>query len=265
MPKNKVTICIVNYKTAMLTKLCLRSIRKFTRHPYEVIVVDNDSQDESLDYLRSLSWIKLIERPGQVAKSGSWAHGTALDIGLQNTKTEFFLSLHSDAIPRKPGWLTWLVAQIKNPPHTACVGSGKLDVKPAWQEFLKKATDVRAFIRRLTAEDSRKYDFYVRTICALYRTDVLRKENLSFSMGVDEGVTCGKRLYFELIDRKLHVNLISERKMSEMVSHIAHATMAFNPEFKVRSGTERKCKVKLDKLLGSPAIQSIMSDDSLDK
>ena len=73
------TICVVNYKTETLTKLCLRSIRKFTEYPYRVVVVDNDSGDASLDYLRSLDWIELIERPGQVHKSGSWAHGTALD------------------------------------------------------------------------------------------------------------------------------------------------------------------------------------------
>ena len=38
--KGKATICIVNYKTQEFTRLCLRSIRKFTKYPYEVIVVD---------------------------------------------------------------------------------------------------------------------------------------------------------------------------------------------------------------------------------
>ena len=43
--KGKATICIPNYKTLDFTRLCLRSIRKFTKYPYEVIVVDNNSQD----------------------------------------------------------------------------------------------------------------------------------------------------------------------------------------------------------------------------
>src|SRR5664279_402945 len=98
----KTTICIVNYKTEELTRLCLRSIRKFTKdRPYNVIVVDNDSGDSSLEYLRSLSWINLIERPGQVVKSGSWAHGTALDLGLDNTDTEYFMAMHSDTFVHK--------------------------------------------------------------------------------------------------------------------------------------------------------------------
>ena len=72
--KGITTICIVNYKTEELTRLCLRSIRKFTEAPYQVVVVDNDSNDSSLEYLRSLDWITLIERPGEVVRSGSWAH-----------------------------------------------------------------------------------------------------------------------------------------------------------------------------------------------
>ncbi len=47
--KGKATICIVNYRTLDFTRLALRCIRKYTKHPYEVIVVDNDSRDDSLD------------------------------------------------------------------------------------------------------------------------------------------------------------------------------------------------------------------------
>jgi GT2 family glycosyltransferase len=53
--KAAATICIVNYRTLDLTKLCLRCISKFARYRHQVIVVDNDSRDESLEYLRSIS------------------------------------------------------------------------------------------------------------------------------------------------------------------------------------------------------------------
>ena len=82
--QGKATICIPNYKTLDFTRLALRSIRKFTNYPYEVIVVDNDSRDKSLDYLRKVSWIKLIERSSEDGTlKGSIAEGSALDIGLQ--------------------------------------------------------------------------------------------------------------------------------------------------------------------------------------
>lgn len=81
---DKATICVVNFKTLDFTMLCLRSIRKFTDFPYEVLVVDNDSRDESLEYLKSLSWIRLIQREDKEGYlRGSHAFSSALDIGLK--------------------------------------------------------------------------------------------------------------------------------------------------------------------------------------
>jgi len=261
----KVSVCLVNYKTEELTRLCLRSIKKYTHRPYEVIVVDNDSGDKSLDYLRSVPWIRLIERPGQVAKSGSWAHGTALDLGLGNATGEFFLAMHSDTIVHKDGWLEELLAYFDGDPEMACAGSGKLDLKPKWEVMLKRFTDVKGWWRKVMVSDKRKYKFYVRAICALYRTETLVKEKLGFAMSVDEGITCGKQLFFELVKRGYKTKVVPEHKMAAMVHHMAHATMVLNPEFKVRDRTEMKCQKKLKRLFESPEIHEIMNDASLDK
>ncbi|MFZ2654239.1 MAG: glycosyltransferase [Victivallales bacterium] len=258
----KATICIVNYKTEELTRLCLRSIRKFTAdYPYDVVVVDNDSGDASLEYLRSLKWIRLIERPGQVVKSGSWAHGTALDLGLDAAGTEFFVAMHSDTFVHKAGWLSEIAGLAK--PDVACVGGGKLDLTPKWQLLLKQATDFQLWYRKLTS--GKRRDFYIRTICGLYRTDILRKENLRFAMNVDDGVTCGKQLYYELVDRGYRTVPIPPYKMAGYIYHLAHATMVLNPEFKVRKRTEKKCRRELMKVLNSDMAREILSDNSLDK
>jgi len=104
------TICVVNYKTLDLTRLCLRSIRKYTRGPYEMVVVDNNSQDASLEYLKSLKWIRLMERKDPTNdSSGGYAHAAALDWALQECRTEFFVSLHSDTVVHREGWLDLLL------------------------------------------------------------------------------------------------------------------------------------------------------------
>ena len=108
--KNKATICIVNYKTVDFIRLCLRSIRKFTHYPYEVIVVDNDSQDESLEYLKSLDWIRLFERKTDGDPAGGYSHSHGLDMGLENCNTEFFVSMHSDTFVLRNRWLTELIS-----------------------------------------------------------------------------------------------------------------------------------------------------------
>ena len=281
--KGKATICIANYKTLDFTRLCLRSIRKFTSYPYEVIVVDNDSQDESLAYLKSLGWIRLIERrPGAAEPGGGFAHAAALDLGLNNSNTEFFISMHSDTFVKKAGWLTDLISYFGSNENNkqratsheprvtsiACVGSGKIEPTPKWRILLKKATDLRTLARKLLREPDPigKFRYYNRTICCLYRTDILRRENLSFLMDRDKGLTGGKKLYFELVDRGYRTVELPPAIMGQYIIHLAHATQVVNPEeFTLRKRTIKKCNRLVDKILSLDTAQSIITDDSLDQ
>jgi glycosyltransferase involved in cell wall biosynthesis len=269
LTKGKATICIVNYKTADLVKLCLRSIRKFTRYPYQVIVVDNDSADESLDYLKSLGWIRLIERRRNAADAGGgFDHAAALDSGLESCDTEFFISMHSDTFVQKDNWLTELISYFGNDEKIACVGSGKIELTPAWQSLLKKVTDLRTFKRKLLREPdpAGKHRYYNRTICCIYRTDILRREGLSFLMGRDEGLTAGKKLYFELVDHGYRTVELPGSIMGRYIIHLAHATQAVNPEeFTLRKKTIRKYQLLAAKMLSSPQVKNMLTDDSLDR
>ncbi|MCQ9427516.1 glycosyltransferase, partial [Pseudomonas sp. LJDD11] len=57
------SIAIVNYKTLEITKICLDLLQQHLGNtPHQVWVVDNDSADDSTEYLRTLDWINLIER-----------------------------------------------------------------------------------------------------------------------------------------------------------------------------------------------------------
>jgi len=266
--KAKATICVINYKTLDFIRLCLRSIRKFTRYPCEVIVVDNDSRDESLEYLKRLSWIRLIERrPEPGVPRGSYDEGAALDLGLQNCNTEFYISMHSDTFVQKENWLAELVGYFGGDDNVACVGSGKIELTPKWRIVLKKATDFRTFKRKLMREPDPLgvYRYYNRTICCLYRTDILRRENLSFLMDRDKGLTGGKKLYFELVDRGYKTVELAPVIMGQFVIHLAHATQAINPqEFTLRKRTIRKCNRLVDKVLSREPVRSILTDDSLD-
>ena len=268
LTQGKATICIINYKTLDFTRLCLRSIRKFTKYPYEVLVVDNDSKDESLEYLRSLSWIRLVERPAKPDEpGGGFAHGAGLDLGLENCHTEFFISMHSDTFVRKDNWLADLIGYFGSDEKVACVGSGKIELTPQWRILLKQATDLRTFKRKLLREPDPlgKYRYYNRTICSLYRTEILRRENLSFLMDREKGLTGGKKLYFELVDRGYPTVELPPRVMGRYVIHLAHATQVVNPqEFSLRRKTIRKCHRLVNKIMSSEMIGQIMEDDSLD-
>lgn len=266
--KGKATICVVNYKTLDFTRLCLRSIRKFTKYPCEVVVIDNDSKDESLDYLKSLEWITLIQRNTDADLSGGYSHGGGLDMALQRCNTEFFVSLHSDTFIQKELWLTELIEYFENNPQIASVGSGKVELTPQWQQFLKKITDYRTFKRKLlkSPDPNDKYRYYNRTICCVYRTDILKKENLSFNIYRDKGLTSGKKLHFELVDRGYKTVDLPPAVMGKYIVHLAHATQVVNPEqFTLRNKTRRKCSRLVKKIMSSEVFKSIINDDSLDR
>lgn len=277
--KGKATICIINYKTLDFTRLCLRSIRKFTNYPYEVIVVDNNSQDESLEYLKSLKWIRLIEHPPESGElRGSYAEGSALDLGLENCNTEFFISMHSDTFVQKENWLGELIGYFNNDETIACVGSDKIELIPppfcfakAMQRgriLLKKATDFRTFKHKILREPDPlgKFRYHNRTICCLYRTEILRREELSFLMDHNKGLTDGKKLYLELVDRGYGTVELPPATMGRYVIHLAHATQVVNPqEFTLRKRTIKKCNRIIDKVMSSAIMQNIVTDDSLDR
>jgi len=266
--KGRATICVVNYKTFEFTRLCLRSIRKFTRYPYDVVVVDNNSRDESLEYLTRLSWIRLLQRPTVPEEpSGGYAHAAGLDLGLQNCNTEFFVTMHSDTFVQKDNWLTVLIDHFDGDESIACVGSGKIELSPKWRIILKKATDWRTFKRKLLREPDPlgMHRYYNRTICCAYRTDILREENLSFLMDRDKGLTVGKKLYFELVDRGYNTVELPPSVMKQYVVHLAHATQAINPaEFTLKNKTVRKCFQRINSVLSSGLIKELLNDNSLD-
>jgi GT2 family glycosyltransferase len=269
MEKGVVTICIVNYKTLDLTRLCLRSLRKYTTYPFKVIVVDNFSQDGSTEYLKSLDWIQFVERKEAANDpNGGYAHGAALDLGLSLCDTEYFMSLHSDTFVHKNGWLEELMRHFYADPSTACAGGGKCEMTSQWRQEMRKATDFKTLKRKLfkTPDPLGVYRYYNRTVCSIYRTDVLRKENLTFLMGfVDAGLTVGKKLYFELVDRGFRTVEIPDRIMKKHVWHLAHATQVVNAEeYTLRDRTIRKTNRLLDRIGRSKQVQQIMQDSTLD-
>jgi glycosyltransferase involved in cell wall biosynthesis len=265
----KATICVVNYKTLDLTRLCLRSIRKFTRPPYEVVVVDNDSQDASTEYLRSLKWIRLLERTDKTNdSSGGYAHAAALDMALEQTQTEFFVAMHSDTFVHQDNWLDDLLALFQNDPQVACVGGGKVELTPAWEVWIKKLTDFKNLGRKLLQipDPLGLHRYYNRTVCSIYRTEVLKKEGLSFLMDREKGLTVGKKLYFELADRGYKTVELSDQFMKRYIYHLAHATQVINADqFNLRSRTVRKTGRLIDKIMQSEQVQQILIDDSLDR
>lgn len=96
---SKITILIPHYKTGMMTAYTVSELLTYTHgSEVDIVVIDNNPGDGSIEYLNPfLKWIGIVEYP----KNKLQSHGIAFDYVLPLIKTEYFLTLESDAFPTK--------------------------------------------------------------------------------------------------------------------------------------------------------------------
>lgn len=231
------TIAVVNYRTLRFTRLCLNSIRHYTHLPYEMIVVDNYSDDESSDYLRSLDWIRLVNRryePDDAVYSN--AHGNALDLALSLAKGDLFLTMDSDARPISHDWLGFLQAFMIEDENLAAVGEGSPEEVP-----------------------------FVRPYCALYRTKLLREMKLSFRCFETSNsyLDTGEVLSRVLEGAGYRVKILERSIMRRHFEHYKAGTMLMaRPAYLLRCGVPQEDLVKqqeeLERFFAQPNICELL-------
>ncbi len=291
MSRPEVTILIPNYRTPEITTLCLRLLRKFSEPSrVHVIAIDNHSGDASLEYLQRLRWIELIERPPEPDDTPSLSHARALDLGLARVRTPFVLSLHTDTFIRSPAWLDVLLAPFENDHRVAGVGSWKLEPPPPITKRLGKQIELRGRLLRhrfygnpaktraareqlhsgyydlfgamaVPHDDTFEGHYFLRSHCALYRTDLIRRYGLSFAA---KGDTAGKELHQALVARGHRMVFMPVNRLTPHIIHVNHATMALRPEL----GSSRKNissgRRRIQKIFRQLNAKIVLQDSSLD-
>lgn len=90
----KLSITIVNYNQKYFPKLCVEALKKSkTDFEFEIIICDNDSNDESLEYLKKAArdgYIKLVE-PGK-----NLGYGSGHNFAARKAKGHYLLILNTD-------------------------------------------------------------------------------------------------------------------------------------------------------------------------
>ena len=92
LSKIDLSIIIVNYKCWDVLARCIDSFNKYKPHTnYEIIIVDNDSQDGKFNsFQQQFHEIKLI------ANKGNYGFSSACNLGADNAKGDFLLFLNPD-------------------------------------------------------------------------------------------------------------------------------------------------------------------------
>ncbi|MDR3411767.1 MAG: hypothetical protein P4L87_12640 [Formivibrio sp.] len=230
--KANYSIALVNYKSLELTKTCLNLLHEGLQgSKVPVFVVDNDSADASIEYLRTLNWINLIVRKGTTPEAGSHAHGRALDLELEQVETEYLFLLHTDTFVYDPGVFTMMIEQCAGPSEVAAVGCleqlNRGMARSAWRllsRFCKHYT--RRGLRALGRNARTPKPFmekHLKSFCTLWNVRLMKKHGLHFQM--DE-----RNPGYELQDRMTAlgygIGLVSPRKLFSYLDHIQSGTVS---------------------------------------
>jgi GT2 family glycosyltransferase len=115
----KITIIILTWNGLAYTKRCLETLRGRTAFPdYEVVVVDNGSTDGTVEYLRSLHWLRLFENSGNLG----FVRGNNRALAECGGDSDFVL-LNNDTEIIQPEWLSRLQATAYSAPEVGIVGA----------------------------------------------------------------------------------------------------------------------------------------------
>lgn len=109
-----VSIIIVNWNGAEILPECLASLKKQVYKNIEVLVVDNDSADDSVRILKKYPWVKVIESK----KNLGFAGGN--NLGFTKARGKYVLLLNSDATMQKDT-LAKLVTSLEEDESLAAV------------------------------------------------------------------------------------------------------------------------------------------------
>ena len=109
------SVVIPVWNNLELTKACLESVRRYSRDPYEVIVIDNGSTDGTGAWLARQPGVSVI------SNAENLGFAAASNMGIAAARGEFVVLLNNDTrVPRR--WLDGLVDAFAADPATGAVG-----------------------------------------------------------------------------------------------------------------------------------------------
>ncbi|NFJ31668.1 glycosyltransferase, partial [Clostridium botulinum] len=175
--KIKTSIVILTYNKLEYTKLCIDSIRKYTKSgTYEIVVVDNNSTDDTREWLKEQKDIKVILNDENLGFPG----GCNVGINAAEKENDILL-LNNDTIVT-PRWLENLKKCLYSDEHIGAVGAitNNCSNYQAIKTKYESIDEMIDFADRYNISDLSKWEQKVRLIgyCMLIKRKVIDKIGL---------------------------------------------------------------------------------------
>jgi hypothetical protein len=269
----KITVCVPHWQVREMMSICLRSIRRHSaKYDLDVLVVDNGSRDGSLDWLRGLSWIRLVERPEET--SANWPANvfTAWDFAARHSDAEFLVTMHSDVFVRRDGWLDPFLREFAarpaaGAPETAATGAWKLNLESPLYALQKQwFGDALAGIKRVFGRETRgdaEAGRYPRDYCAMYRRDLLVRHDLSFLPEPGE-ITGGFPIARRLMELGYGMRVFPVAEMARNIVHVTHGSAALTTKELRHRAAQSKAERRAARLFAEPWVRELRENSHLD-
>jgi GT2 family glycosyltransferase/glycosyltransferase involved in cell wall biosynthesis len=231
-----VSIVIVNYRGAEDTITCLESLRtlNWPAAKLEIIVVDNDSGDDSVERIRAAAPdVLLVESEVNTGFAGG------CNLGVANATGEFIALINSDARP-DPEWLNAGAAVLRADITVAAVASKVVDWDGKLIDFVDGKVNFQGQGYKLEAgkKDLPEYNDARDVLFFTGSAAILRASIFRLVGGFDEQYF----MFFEDVDLGWRLNLLGYRVRyvpGSLVYHRHHAAIKKFGGFRERYLLER--------------------------
>ncbi|MDD3225242.1 MAG: glycosyltransferase [Clostridium sp.] len=178
------SIVILSYNNLKYTKSCIDSIRKYTKlGRYEIIVIDNNSNDGTIQWLKNQEDIKTIFNDKNLGFPKGCNQGIKIAIG------ENILLLNNDVIAT-PNWLKNLRIALYSNKEIGAVGAitNFCSYYQMIQTGYKNNNELIEFAKKNNISDSKKWEERIKLVgfCMLIKKNVIGEIGL-----LDERFTPG--------------------------------------------------------------------------
>ena len=149
----KLSVVILNYKTPYFLRLCLESVQRATANlESEIIVIDNNSEDESVDLVKThFPEVLLIENKKNIGFS------KANNLGVKQAKGEFICILNPDMVLPENCFET-LLTFSNSKIDLGSVGIRLIDGTGAYlPESKRNVPNIEVAFQKLTGDTSKYY------------------------------------------------------------------------------------------------------------
>ena len=194
MIKTDLTIIIVNWNNQKILEDCLNSIyRTQINYNYQIIVVDNHSEDGSVELIKNkFPKVTLIEN------DKNYGYAKANNHAIKIAKTEYILLLNNDTIITQNDCFNRMVQFMKNNPKIGALGCKLLFVDGSLQSLGNDYTTVWSIFKRqiLFSGIWKKYLRKKEDVSSFVKVDWILGACLLTTRTVIEGIGMLKEEYF---------------------------------------------------------------------